>query len=251
MNGFDSWLEYMSDERDDVLELTIEHATIVLQVMASAIIFSVVVGVVVQNRPALRNIALSIASVFLTIPSLALFTLFIPVFGIGKWPVRVALFMYALLPILRNTVTGLDGIDPAVEESAKGMGMSPTRRLFQVKLPLAWPVIVTGIRVAFLLVTGIAAIATLVNGGGLGDLIKVGFNRLGLPNSMEPIWAGTVMVIVLALTFDFVLALLQKLLSPRVLAAGSELPSTLISGFRSRSSSDPAHQEGTRVRTDR
>ncbi len=230
LNSIESWLEFMQDDRDELWQLTIEHALLVVEATLAAVVVAVLLGIVVQTRPTARNIALSITSVFLTIPSLALFTLFIPLLGIGRNPVLVALFMYALLPILRNTVTGLDSVDPAVEESAKGMGMTATRRLFQVKLPLAWPVIVAGIRVATLLTTGIAAIGTLVSGGGLGDAIKDGFNRLGLPNSYEPIWAGVVLVVVLALVFDLLLALTTKLLSPSVIAGIAEAPDRLLAG---------------------
>lgn len=215
MSGISSWFEYVNENQGDVRELTIEHAILVIQVMVAATIFAVLLGIVVQKRPLARNLALGLAGVFLTIPSLALFTLFIPLVGIGKWPPRIALFMYALLPILRNTVTGLDGVDPAVEESARGMGLTGRQRLIQIQLPLAWPVILTGIRVATLLTTGIAAIATLVGGGGLGDLIKEGFTRLGLPNSMEPLWAGTVFVVLLALAFDLIFVFVRLLTTPR------------------------------------
>lgn len=237
LNSIESWLEYMQDDQEELITLTIEHALLVIQSMTAAVVVAIVVGILVQTRPTARNIALSITSVFLTLPSLALFTLFIPLLGIGRNPVLVALFMYALLPVLRNTVTGLDSVDPAVEESAKGMGMTATRRLFQVKLPLAWPVIIAGIRVATLLTTGIAAIGTLVSAGGLGDAIKDGFNRLGLPNSYEPIWAGVVLVVVLALVFDLLLALTRKVLSPSIIARIAEAPDRLMAG-RQRSSFD-------------
>lgn len=232
MSGIQSWLDFMREDWSDIWALTWEHGVMVVQVMVAATIFAVGLGILVQGKTFgfLREPALVITSVFLTIPSLALFTLFIPVFGIGYWPPRVALFMYALLPILRNTVTGLDSVDPAVEESAKGMGMNSTRRLFLIRIPLALPVIVTGVRVATLLTCGIAAIATLVAGGGLGDLIKSGFSRLGLPNSMEAIWAGTVMTVVIALVLDLILALLLKILSPRVFATVGES----IAGLRPR-----------------
>lgn len=243
MSGIQSWLEYMGDNRDEIQELTIEHAVLVIQVMVAAIVVAVAVGILVHKRPALRNLSLSIASVFLTIPSLSLFTLFIPIFGIGKWPPRVALFMYALLPILRNTVTGLDSVDPAVDESAKGMGMGNTRRMLQVKLPLAWPVIITGIRVSTLLVTGIAAIATLVNGGGLGDLIKQGFGRLGLPGSLEAVWAGTVMVVALALVLDLFFVILKTIFSPRILSMSADLPGVVTSWFGSSRSPATADSE--------
>lgn len=237
LNSIESWLEYMQEDQEDLITLTIEHALLVVEAMVAAVIVAIVVGILVQTRPTARNIALSITSVFLTLPSLALFTLFIPLLGIGRQPVLVALFMYALLPVLRNTVTGLDSVDPSVEESAKGMGMNATRRLFQVKLPLAWPVIIAGIRVSTLLTTGIAAIGTLVSGGGLGDAIKSGFNRLGLPNSYEQIWAGTVLVVVLALIFDLLLALIGRFLSPSVIGRLAEAPDRLLAG-RNRSSFD-------------
>lgn len=236
MNGIESWLEFMTEEWSDIWALTVEHAVLVIQVMVAATVFSVALGVAVDTRRLsfLREPALVIASVLLTVPSLALFTLLIPIFGIGRWPPRIALFLYAVLPILRNTVTGLDAVDPAVEESAKGTGMNARQRLLQIRLPLAWPVIVTGIRVSTLLVTGIAAIATLVNGGGLGDLIKQGFNRLGLPGSMEAIWAGTVMIVAIALVLDLVLAGLARILGPRALAAAADLPARSLQRLRPR-----------------
>jgi osmoprotectant transport system permease protein len=236
VNGIESWLEFMTEEWSDIWALTVEHAVLVIQVMVAATVFSVALGVAVDTRRLsfLREPALVIASVLLTVPSLALFTLLIPIFGIGRWPPRIALFLYAVLPILRNTVTGLDAVDPAVEESAKGTGMNARQRLLQIRLPLAWPVIVTGIRVSTLLVTGIAAIATLVNGGGLGDLIKQGFNRLGLPGSMEAIWAGTVMIVAIALVLDLVLAGLARILGPRALAAATDLPARSLQRLRPR-----------------
>ncbi|WP_219943633.1 ABC transporter permease [Iamia sp. SCSIO 61187] len=242
MSGFESWLEFMADDWSAIWALTVEHATMVIQVMVAATVFSVALGIAVDTRRLAfaREPALIVASVLLTVPSLALFTLFIPIFGIGYWPPRVALFLYAILPILRNTVTGLDSVDQAVEESARGMGMSWGRRLLQIRLPLAWPVIVTGVRVSTLLVTGIAAIATLVNGGGLGDLIKEGFNRLGLPGSMEAIWAGTVMVVAVALVLDLALALLVRIFSPRFIAAASEVPTRLLERRRTRATPQEA-----------
>jgi len=146
----------------------------------------------------------------LTIPSLALFTIFIPLVGLGFAPSFLALFLYSLLPILRNTITGLDGIDFSVLEAAKGMGLTPTQVLLRVQLPLAWPVIIAGIRVSAMLVVGVASIATLVAGGGLGDFIKSGLARLPLPNSFESIWTGTLLCLLLALVIDIALQLLRR-----------------------------------------
>jgi osmoprotectant transport system permease protein len=210
MDGITSWWEFVGDRTDQIRELTFEHLSLVLQVIVAATVLSVALGIAVRNHPTAKALALGIAGVFLTIPSLALFTIFIPVVGLGFAPSFIALLMYAILPILRNTVTGLDEVDPAVIESAKGMGLNARQRLVKVQLPLAWPVIMTGIRVSALLTTGIAAIATLVGYGGLGEFIKNGLRRLGLPNSMEEVWTGVVFTILLALAIDLVFSLIQR-----------------------------------------
>lgn len=213
--SLNSFLEFFSKNSDDFMEALIRHATYVVTVTITATIIAVAVGVLVRRRPVAREVALGTTSVFITIPSLALFTLFIPVLGLGFAPAFVALLLYALLPIMRNTVTGLNSVSPEVLESAKGMGMSSTERLFKVELPLAWPVIITGIRVSALLTTGIAAIATLIAGGGFGDFIKKGLSRLGLPNSLEAIWLGTLGTIALALTFDLIFVMVRRFTTPR------------------------------------
>lgn len=194
---------------------TVDHAVLVLSVVVVATVFAVVLGTIVRGRPAASAFAIGFAGIGLTIPSLALFTLFIPVVGLGFAPVFMALFIYALLPVLRNTVTGLEQVDPAVIEAAKGMGMSRRQRLMRIQLPLAWPVIMAGVRVSALLTTGIAAIGVLVAGPGLGEFIKDGLRRLGLPNSMEAVWTGTVFIIVLALAIDLVLMIIQRLTTSR------------------------------------
>lgn len=215
MDALSSWFAYVSDNFDYILEQTIAHARIVLIVMALATVFSVLLGIFVQRRPMLRAVILSITGIFLTIPSLALFALFIPLVGIGNPPAMIALFMYALLPILRNTVTGLDSVSPAVVESARGMGMGSVQQLLRVKLPLAYPVIMAGIRVSTLLTVGIAAIAPLVGGDGLGTFIQSALTRLGLPNSVEQLYVGVVFTVVLGLILDFALATVQRFTTSR------------------------------------
>lgn len=219
MDGISSWFSYVGDHRDAIVEATIQHARLTLTVVVSATIFSVLLGVVVQRRPTLRAAALSIAGIFLTIPSLALFALFIPLVGIGNTPAMLALFLYAILPILRNTVTGLDEVSASVVESAKGMGMGPFQQLVKVRLPLAWPVVMAGIRVSSLLTVGIAAIAVLVGGDGLGSFIQGGLTRLGLPGSIESVWVGTIFTVLLGLTLDLAFALIQRLTTSRGLRA--------------------------------
>lgn len=205
-----SFIDFITSRWDDVIELTIEHATYVVSVVVLATIIGVASGIYVRDKPALREILLGIYAVFLTIPSLGLFVLFIPIVGLGFWGPFIALTMYALLPIARNTVTGLAGVNPAVIESARGMGLNSRQRLLDIQLKLAWPVIITGVRVSALLTAGIAAIATLVAGGGLGDFIKTGLARLGTPNSMESIWTGTILIVILALIIDSIFILIRR-----------------------------------------
>ena len=211
MDGLTSWFNYVVKNYDDILESFWQHMQIVLVVIALATVFSVTLGIIVQRNSSARAITLSIAGIFLTIPSLALFAVFIPILGIGNAPAMAALFLYAILPILRNTVTGLDEVSPAVVESARGMGMGSMQQLLRVKLPLAWPVIMAGVRVSSLMVVGIAAIAVLVGGDGLGLFIQGGLTRLGLPGSAESVWVGTVFIVLLGLVLDLVWALIQRL----------------------------------------
>lgn len=210
MDGLLSLFSYISNNFDRVIDLTLQHAVYMVTVMLAATIAGVGLGIWVQDKPAQKEVALGIASVFITLPSLALFTIFIPVVGLGFWSAFIALFMYALLPILRNTVTGLAEVSPAVLESARGMGLTSRDRLWKIQLPLAWPVIITGVRVASLLTAGIAAIATLIAGGGLGDFIKDGLSNWGFRLAVEKIWTGTLFIILLALILDGVFGLIRK-----------------------------------------
>ncbi len=219
MEALGNWFTYVQDNFSYIMEATLDHARLVLVVVVAATVFSVLLGVFVHRRPVLRVVALTISGILLTIPSLAMFALFIPIFGIGNPPAMVALFLYAILPILRNTVTGLDSVPPAVVESAKGMGMSSAQQLVRVKLPLAWPVIMTGVRISTLLVVSIAAIAVLVGGDGLGTYIQAGLTRLGLPNAANSVWVGVVFTVLLGLVLDIVLAIVQRLTTPRGLRA--------------------------------
>lgn len=214
MDSLASWFDFMGNRADDIIRLTLQHAWYVLSVAVAAVITAVGIGILVRHRRIAREVALGVTAVFLTIPSLALFVLFIPLVGLGFWPTFIALYMYALLPIMRNTVTGLNEVSPAVLESARGMGMSARQRLLRVEVPLAWPVIVAGIRVSVLMITGIAAIAIYVGGGGLGYFIQDALNRYPLPNSVEAVWTGTVFTIALALAFDAVITFIRRLTTP-------------------------------------
>jgi osmoprotectant transport system permease protein len=210
-----SFLEYLSTSWDHIFELAVGHAVVVAISLAIAIVIGVSLGVLVYRRERAANIALGVTSTFLTIPSFALFGLFIPIFGLGYTPAVVALVIYALLPILRNTVTGLRSVDAAISESAQGMGMNYWQRLLRVDMPLAWPVIIAGVRVSTMLLMGIAAIAAVVNGPGLGEDIFAGLARIGSVNALNLVLGGILGIIVLALLFDTFFNLLGKLTTSR------------------------------------
>lgn len=197
-----SFPEFLESRSEEVIRLTIEHAEVVAVSIAIATVIGVGVGLAVYRRDRAAQVALGIAAIFLTIPSFALLGLLIAPLGLGYKPTVFALVLYALLPILRNTVTGLRGVDPAVIEAARGMGMGDRRRLLRVELPLAWPVILTGIRVSTLIVLGIAAIAAAINGPGLGEFIFSGIGRIGAVNALNEMLTGVLGVMVLALLFD-------------------------------------------------
>lgn len=211
--GYSSWWSYVNEREGwgNVASRTLEHVQLVAMSMLLAALISIVLGILVHRVRSLRGTVLGISSIFLTIPSLALFAVFIPIVGIGDRGPIIALTMYSILPILRNTIVGLEDVDPAVIESAKGMGLNRTQRLLKIELPLAWPIILTGIRVATLLNIGIAAIAALVGGSGLGHYIRDGLQRFPDVTSVERMWTGVVFTIVLAFVVDLGFNLLRRL----------------------------------------
>lgn len=214
-NWLESFWNYLGFAWEHLLELTLEHVVVVLVAVAFATVIGVAIGVATYRTQRPRELALAVTGYFLTIPSLALFPLFIPVFGLGATTVVVGLVMYALLPITRNTIVGLREVDPAVVESAQGMGMGRNRVLLRIELPLAWPVIITGMRVSTVLLVGIAAIGAYVNGPGLGNDIFEGITAFGSAQAQNLILGGTLGVIVLAIAFDLMYALLYRITTPR------------------------------------
>jgi osmoprotectant transport system permease protein len=210
-----SFLRYLSSRWDHILGLAIAHAEVVFISLLIATLIGVTAGVLIYRRERTAEVVLAITSTFLTVPSFALFGLLLPVFGLGWTPTVLALVIYALLPIVRNTVVGLRSVDPAIAESAQGMGMSRWTRLFRIELPLAWPVIITGIRVSTLIIVGIAAIAAYVNGPGLGEDIFQGISRIGSAVALNLVLGAVLGIIVLALIFDGLFAVLGKLTTSR------------------------------------
>ena len=195
--------------REEIFDATLEHLSLVLIAMLIAILIGVPLGMFIVQRPALRTFALGVASVFQTIPSLALFGFLIPIpfiGGIGRRTAIVALVLYALLPILRNTYVGLTSIDAAVLEAAEAMGMTNAQILTRVRLPLALPIILAGIRTATVITIGVATIAAAIGAGGLGTFIFRGVAMV----SDAVILAGAIPAALLAILADISLALVER-----------------------------------------
>ena len=207
--------EYVIDEWDRLFTLVVEHAQIVLMSVAIAVVVGVGLGMLTYRTERPRVAVLGVTGVFLTIPSFALFGLLISPLGLGTKPAVVALVMYALLPIVRNTITGLREVDPAVVESAQGMGMSRWRRLARIELPLAWPIIITGIRVSTQILVGIAAIAAVINGPGLGKDIFRSLARVGTPTAVNQALAAVLGIVMLGLLLDIAYLLIGRLTTSR------------------------------------
>ncbi len=209
---YESFWTYLKFTRDDLIQLTIDHAVIVIIAVALSTVVGVALGIATYRTQRPRELALAVTGTFLTIPSLALFGLFIavPFLGLGARSVLVGLVMYGLLPIVRNTIVGLREVDPAVVESALGMGMGRTERLWRIELPLAWPVILTGMRVSTLVLLGIAAIGAYINGPGLGDEIFTGLARIGGASALNQVLSGILGIMVLAVLFDLAYVLLAR-----------------------------------------
>jgi osmoprotectant transport system permease protein len=206
---------YLQTRADDLLVEALQHIALVLGAVALATVICLALGVAVQHRRLPSAASLAVASTIFTIPSLALVGLLLPLLGLGWRPALVALVLYSLLPILRNTLTGLRGVDAAMLEAARGMGLGPGWVLWRIQLPLAWPVILTGIRVAAQVIIGIAALAAFVGGPGLGGRIFTGLSRLGSANALNDALAGTLGVVVVALLVDGMFMVLARATTSR------------------------------------
>jgi len=209
-----NWYQFLAENRGEVFERLLEHIGLVGASMGIALLVGLPLGIALVRRARLQRWVIGAANVVQTIPSLALFGFLIPVpwiGGVGASTAIVALALYALLPVLRNTVTGIAEVDPAVVESARGMGMTPWQVLWQVQLPLAAPVMLAGVRVATAMCIGITTIAAAIGAGGLGVFI---FRGLAMVNN-QVILAGAIPAAALAILADTSLGWLEKRLSPR------------------------------------
>lgn len=198
----------------------LEHITIVVVAVGAAILTGVPIGIAITQSQRAADVVLYVAAIIVTIPSIALFGVMIPILsvfgqGIGYVPAVIAVLLYSQLPIIRNTYTAISNVDPALREAAKGIGMTPTQRLRQVEIPLAIPVIMAGVRTAVVMNIGVAAIAAYIGAGGLGTFISRGISQ----TDPRQLVTGALAVSVLAVAADFALLWLQRRLTPRGIAA--------------------------------
>jgi osmoprotectant transport system permease protein len=208
-------VSYLQENRDIVLFLAQQHIELVLLSVSISAVIGVGMALLTQSMPRLRRTLLSVTGTLLTIPSFALFALMIPVLGLGVKPTVVALAIYGVFPILGNAVAGLEGVDHAVVDAARGLGMGNGMRMRTVVLPLAWPVILNGIRTATIMLVATAAIGAVVRGPGLGELIFRGLERIGGANALEQALAGVLGVVVVALILDLIFLAIARLTALR------------------------------------
>lgn len=207
-------LEFIISNGPQIIDRGIEHLSLITVAISIAIMTGVPIGVLITQNRAAADRVLYAAAVIMTIPSIALFGLLIPILsiigqGIGYLPAVVALVLYSQLPIIRNTYTAIMNIDPALREAARGMGMTPFQRLKEVELPIALPVIINGVRNATVLNIAVATIATYIGAGGLGTFISRGISQ----TDIRQLLTGALAVSVLAILADLSLLWLQRRLT--------------------------------------
>lgn len=203
--------QYISDRWSSISLQAWLHTSAVVQCTIIAAVLGVLIGVAVYRSPIGSALATALASTILTIPSFALLGLLIPIFGLGSRPAVIALVLYGLLPIVRNTIVGLSGVDPAISDAAKGIGMSRFGVLSRVELRLAWPAILAGMRVATQMLMGIEVIAAYAKGPGLGGEVFSALSNAGSANDVNQAVTGTVGVIILALILEGIYAIIARL----------------------------------------
>ncbi|GET37196.1 ABC transporter permease [Microseira wollei] len=205
-------IDFLLQYRDEIIQLTLEHMFLVGISTGIAILVGIPLGILITRKPEFSQLVLGFANIMQTVPSLALFGFLIPISGIGEWTAIIALTLYALLPIIRNTYTGIANVDPAIREAGRGMGMTSQQLLWQVEIPLAFGVILAGIRVATVIAIGLATISAAIGAGGLGEFI---FRGLATVNG-QLILLGAIPAALMALVVDFTLGFVERLLTPTV-----------------------------------
>lgn len=209
-------LYYVLDNLELLGRRTVEHISLVSVAVGMATLTGVPIGIAITKNERVARTVLYIASIIITIPSIALFGIMIPLLsvfghGIGYVPAVVAVLLYSQLPIIRNTYTAINNVNPALREAARGLGMNQNQRLRMVEIPLAVPVIMAGVRTAVVLNIGVMAIAAYIGAGGLGTFISRGISQ----SDPRQLIAGAVAVSLLAIIIDYSLLALQKRLTPK------------------------------------
>ncbi|MDO4916165.1 MAG: ABC transporter permease [Rothia sp. (in: high G+C Gram-positive bacteria)] len=210
---------YVSDRWLQILSASWQHFSLVVQCLLLATVLAILIAALCYRNKTLSSIANSVSAIGLTIPAFALIGLLIAPLGFGVAPAVVVVTFYCLLPILRNALVGLSGVDRSLIEAARGIGMSPLKTFFSVELPMAWPVILAGMRVSAQMTMGVAAISAYVLGPGLGSFIFSGLSRLGGANSLESVATAVIAVVIIALILDGLLILLGRLTISRGIRA--------------------------------
>ncbi len=204
-------VRFIQTRQEMILDLSIEHLWLVLLAGLVAIIIGLVVGIIITYVTKAANFVLGICQVLMVIPSFAMLGFLLPFFGIGFTTGVIALILYTLLPVTRNTYIGIREIPPSVIEAAKGMGMGELAVLWKIKIPLALPVVMAGFRTAMVMVVGIAAIAAYIGAGGLGEFIFHGISR----SQPDRIITGAIFVSLIAVALDLILGRVEDVLMAR------------------------------------
>lgn len=207
--------EFIGERYRQILFASWQHLSLVVQCLILATIIAVGIAALVYRSKNLSSFANGISAIGLTVPSFAAIGLLIVPFGFGVTPTVIIITFFAALPIVRNAIVGLSGIEPSIVESARGIGISRMRTLATIELPMAWPVILSGIRVSAQMVMGVAAVAAYALGPGLGGFIFSGLSRLGGANALESVFVGVIGVVILAFILDLILVGIGRLTTPR------------------------------------
>ena len=218
------FLEYISDNIEEIISLLIEHIELTFLSVLLAIIIGVPIGILISYVKKINKPVLGIASVIQAIPSMALLGFAIPFLGIGTTPAIVMVVLYSLLPIIKNTFTGISNIDSNMIESATGIGLTKWQILVKIQIPLALPVIMAGIRISAVTAVGLMTMAAFIGGGGLGYLV---FSGIRTVNNYQ-ILAGAIPACLLALAVDYIIGIVEKLVTPISLQKGSDIDKKLL-----------------------
>ena len=204
-------MDFLQQHGTELIIKTVEQLEVSAIALLLGIVVAVPLGIALTRTKRLAQVVIAIASLLQTVPSLALFALMIPLFGIGKFPAIIALFIYSLLPILRNTYLGMENVSPDLRDVAKGMGMTNLQSILQVEIPTALPTIMAGIRLSAVYVIAWATLASYIGAGGLGDFIFSGLNLY----DPKMIIAGTIPITIMALLADYLLGKLEDYIAKR------------------------------------